>query len=73
MDEPIYEIRVEGELGPLWSEWFEGVTIRYESEPGGARCVSVISLPSSDPARLHGVLAQIGNLNLKLISVLRKE
>ena len=78
MDEPIYEIRVEGELSPMWSEWFEDLSIRYECGPEGpvpegTRCVSVLSLRSSDPSRLHGVLAQIGNLNLKLISVLRKE
>jgi hypothetical protein len=64
---------VEGQLGSLWSEWFEGVRMRYESEPGNTQCVSILVLPSADPARLYGVLAQIGNLNLKLISVLRKE
>ena len=73
MDEPIYEIRVEGQLGPLWGEWFAGVRVRYESAPGNAQCVSILVLPSADPARLYGVLAQIGNLNLKLISVLRIE
>jgi hypothetical protein len=50
VDEPTYEVRVEGAPG-----------------------YTVLLLKTSDPARLHGVLAQIGNLNLNLISVVRKE
>jgi hypothetical protein len=71
--EPFYEIRVEGEVSPLWCEWFEDLSIRDEAGPEGAPRISVLVVHSSDPARLHGVLAQIGNLNLKLISVLWKE
>ena len=73
MDEPIYEIRVEGQLGPLWCDWFEGLSIRYECDQEGAPGYTVLSLRAFDLARLHGVLAQIGNLNLKLLSVQRKE
>lgn len=61
-----YEIRVEGELPPDWSDWFEGLDV--QSCPPGE---SVLSGPLADQAALHGVLAKIRNLNLRLISVTR--
>jgi hypothetical protein len=73
VDEPTYEVRVEGELSPLWSEWFDGLSMHYICDSAGAPGYTVLLLKTSDPARLHGVLAQIGNLNLNLISVVRKE
>lgn len=59
-----YEIRVEGELGPSWQEWFEGMAITYE--PGGR---SVLRGSIVDQPALHGILNRLLNLNLKLISV----
>ena len=73
MDATIYEIRVEGELSPIWSEWFEGLSLRYVCEQAGEPGYTVLSLRASDTARLHGVLAQIGYLNLKLLSVERRD
>ena len=58
-----YEIRVEGVLSDTWQAWFEGLSLRQE---GGQ---TILTLPASDPALLYGVLAQIGNLQVKLISV----
>ncbi len=62
-----YEIRVEGELPSGWSNWFEGLDVRCG--PSGE---SVLSGPLADQAALHGVLAKIRDLNLKLISVNRR-
>ncbi len=62
----LYEIRVEGELPSDWSDWFEGLDI--QSGPPGE---SVLSGRLADQAALHGVLAKIRDLNLKLISVSR--
>ncbi len=59
-----YEIHVEGELPIGWSNWFEGLDIRC-----GPRGESILSGPMADQAALHGVLAKIRDLNLKLISV----
>ncbi len=59
-----YEIHVEGELPSGWSNWFEGLDIRQG--PSGE---SILSGPMADQAALHGVLAKIRDLNLKLISV----
>ncbi len=61
-----YEIRVEGELPSNWSDWFEGMDIR-PGLPGE----SVLSGLVADQAALHGILAKIRDLNLKLISVSR--
>ncbi len=61
-----YEIRVEGELPVDWSNWFEGMGIK-RGQPGE----SILSGTLADQAALHGVLAKIRDLNLKLISVSR--
>lgn len=59
-----YEIRVEGELPSDWSNWFGELDIT--SCPPGE---SLLSGDFSDQAALHGVLAKIRDLNLRLISV----
>ena len=62
-----YEIRVQGPLPSGWSDWFEGLDIR--PGPDGD---SILAGPLADQAALHGVLAKIRDLNVKLISVNRK-
>ncbi len=61
-----YEIRVEGVLPSDWSNWFEGLEVRR-----GPHGESILSGFLADQAALHGVLAKIRDLNLKLISVTR--
>lgn len=61
-----YEIRVEDVLQNGWSSWFEGLEVRR-----GAHGESILSGPLPDQAALHGVLAKIRDLNLRLISVTR--
>ncbi len=67
MQQPHYEIRVEGHLTVGWADWFEGLTIRQEA--GGE---TVLSGPL-DQAALHGVLAKVRDLGLVLVSVQRKD
>lgn len=62
-----YEIRVEGQLPGGWSNWFEGLDI----QPGPSGDTILAGLVA-DQAALHGVLAKIRNLNLKLVSVNRR-
>ncbi len=62
-----YELRVEGLLDESWSEGFAGLAIRHETDP------TVLVGPLRDQAALHGVLARVRDLNLKLISVRRLE
>ena len=65
MDKPtIYQIRVKGHLDEILAEWFEGLTISNQ-EDGEAE----ISGRLPDQAALQGVLKQINNLGLTLISV----
>ncbi len=59
-----YEIRIEGQLSPTWSDWFGGLALA-NLENGQ----SVLSGPVTDQAALLGILARIRDLNLKLILV----
>ncbi len=68
IDEVCYEIRVEGQLNPCLSDWFDGLAI--ENLESGE---TAISGRVADQAALHGLLAKIRDMNLKLISVRRKD
>ncbi len=57
------EIIVEGYLDKKWMDWFEGMAISYECEN------TRLSGNIKDEAHLHGILNQIRDLNLKLISI----
>ncbi len=67
-----YEVRLEGCIEAHWSEWLAGLELRHEERAGG-RSETVILLPGADAARLHGLLAHVGALNLTLISVNSRE
>jgi len=60
----VYEIPVEGHLGSGWSVWFGGLTVA-PMENGQ----TLLTGPVADQAALHGLLAKIRDLNLKLVSV----
>jgi hypothetical protein len=56
-------LKVEGLLDKKWMDWFEGMVIIYEGTN------TSLSGNIKDEAHLHGILNQIRDLNLKLISV----
>jgi hypothetical protein len=58
-----YAIRIRGLLDPRW-DWLAGLTVTH-IEPGE----TVLSGPIIDQAALHGLIAQIRDLNLILLSV----
>ncbi len=68
MAQVFYSIRVNGHLDPAWSDWFGGLTITQE--PSG---VTVITGLVQDQAALFGLLSQVRDLGLTLISVNRVE
>jgi hypothetical protein len=59
-----YEIRIQGRLDPCWSDWFEGLAITYPND-----AETLLSGPVVDQAALHGLLARVRDMNLKLLSV----
>ena len=59
-----YHIRVKGHLDPIWSAWFDGLTIA--NEPDGN---AVLAGPIVDQAALHGVLIKVRDLGLTLLGV----
>ena len=62
----IYRIRVRGQLGERWSEWFDGMQITNEAN-GEAVLVGRVA----DQAALHGLLIRVRDLGLPLIAVTR--
>jgi hypothetical protein len=63
-----YRIKVSGKVKESWSEWFNGMTIEFEIEPG-KKPVSTLTGTLADQSALYGVLGKIRNLGLKLLSV----
>jgi len=61
-----YEIRVEGELGQDWAEWFEGAAVSREGDG-----VTLLVCAVADQAALDGLLRKLRDLGLPLISVNR--
>jgi hypothetical protein len=60
----IYQIRIEGHLGREWTEWFGGLTITLEDNGD-----TLLAGPVVDQAALHGLLRQVRDLGMPLISV----
>jgi hypothetical protein len=66
-DPASYRIRVKGQLGPEWSEWFGGMSISCDGPNETTLTGQVL-----DQAALYGILNQIQALGLTLLSVLRE-
>jgi hypothetical protein len=60
----IYQIRVKGHLGHLWTDWFGGLTITLEDNGD-----TLLTGPVVDQAALHGLLKKVRDLGMPLISV----
>lgn len=61
-----YQIRLHGHLDKDWQDWFGDVTITSEDDGTTLMICQVL-----DQAALHGLLRQIRDLGLPLISVNR--
>jgi hypothetical protein len=58
------EIRVKGQISERWSDWLDGLTIRYV-EPDE----TVLSGPVEDQAALYGLIGKLRDLGLSLSAV----
>jgi len=59
-----YEIKIRGYLEEHWSDWLGGLEISHDAQGN-----SLITGNVPDQAALHGILAQIRDLGLTLISL----
>ena len=64
----IYQIKVCGKLDAHWSDWFGGLAIAHEIANNDLP-VTILTGPVIDQAALYGILWQLRDLNLRLISV----
>ena len=69
--EGVYQIKVQGQLDEEWSNWFSGMAIKFENEGDVLPLTTLTGVV--DQSALHGILARIRDLNLRLVSVARIE
>ena len=62
----VYQIRIEGHLGPKWAAWFGDVSITLEDNGD-----TLLTRPVADQAALHGLLRKVRDLGMPLISAIR--
>ena len=60
----VYQIRIKGQLGTEWTDWFEGLTITLEDNDD-----TLLTGPVVDQAALHGLLRKVRDLGMPLLSV----
>jgi hypothetical protein len=60
----LYEIRLKGHLETRWAAWFDGMTLRHESD--GSTLLSGLIV---DQAAMHGLLQKVRDIGVPLLSV----
>ena len=63
-----YRIFIDGVLNDRWFEWFSTIEVSVEHSEAHPS-FTILTCPAIDQARLRGVLNQIWDLNLNLISL----
>lgn len=61
-----YEIRVQGRLDRRWAAWLDGMTVTADTDG-----TTLIHGPVADQPALHGLLSQLRDLGLPLLSINR--
>ena len=60
----VYQIRIKGQLGRQWTDWFEGLTITLEDNGETLLTGAVV-----DQAALYGLLRKVRDVGMPLLSV----
>ena len=63
-----YQIKVQGQLDPDWSDWFSGMVIEHQLGKDGSS-MTILTGAIVDQAALRGILHKLWDLNLVLYSV----
>jgi hypothetical protein len=58
------EIRIKGHIDRDWADWLAGLKITHNADGS-----TVLKGPVRDQAALYGLLSQLSNLGLQLVSV----
>ncbi len=59
----LYQIRLKGQLGSEWADWFEGLTVtRADGD--------TVLTGAVDQAALHGLLRKVRDLGMPLVSLI---
>jgi hypothetical protein len=67
-DPQVYRIRVDGELGESWSDYFRARSISVQTDEKGLSSTTLISEPV-DQAALVGILSHLNALGLPVVSI----
>jgi hypothetical protein len=67
-----YQIKVQGQLDERWADWFDGMTLTFESASNSSP-ITMLTGAVADQAKLRGILSKIWDLNLTVASVTRIE
>lgn len=60
----LYQIRLRGQLGQLWSDWFEGLEITWDDNGD-----TLLNGTVTDQSALHGLLRRIRDLGVTLVAI----
>ena len=60
----IYQIRIKGQLGCEWSDWFDGMAIATDDNGD-----TLLTGPVVDQAALHGLLRKVRDSGMVLVSI----
>jgi hypothetical protein len=67
-----YQIKVQGNVDPSWSDWFNGMGVSSVIN-GDGYGVTTLTGQVEDQATLRGILNHLWDLNLTILSVNRVE
>ena len=68
----IYQIKVQGCVDPSWSDWFNEMEITNETSKD-AQLITTLNGNMADQSTLRGILNELWDLNLTILSVSRVE